>query len=87
MEEKCLKCHDIVEEDSVMFDGHCMYCWPGYDNCADPRCRHFRCEHDVHFGPPIYVRPGTESDQHLGPIDIDGCANAGCLCEKFQESN
>lgn len=55
-----------------------------YDCCQDPRCGHYRCEHDIHCGPPIYVAPGREPFAPDG-FDINGCANADCPCEKFKE--
>lgn len=79
--DKCKLC-----DDEKYFGDYCIDCWPGYDCCADPACHHYRCEHDLHFGPPIYVKPGREHAVPMGSIDINGCANAGCKCELFKES-
>ena len=59
--------------------------WPGYDCCADPRCTHYRCEHDLHLGPAIYIAPHIDPATVPDRWDIDGCANADCPCERFQE--
>jgi hypothetical protein len=59
--------------------------WPGYDCCADQRCTHYRCEHNIHLGPPIYLAPGIDPATVPDHMDWDGCANADCPCERFQE--
>jgi hypothetical protein len=59
--------------------------WPGYDCCADKRCTHYRCEHDLHFGPAIYIAPHIDPATVPDRWDIEGCANADCPCERFQE--
>ncbi len=58
-----------------------------YDECADPRCTHYRCEHDIRFGKLVYVAPGCEGlAREFENSWCPGCANADCPCEKFKES-
>jgi hypothetical protein len=82
----CPHCNEPFDESGDWGKGedhYCIDCWPGYDLCADSNCGHYRCEHNIRTGSAIYVKPGYEGP--TGPIDIDGCANYGCKCRKFQE--
>jgi len=65
---------------------HCIDCWPGYDLCADPRCHHYRCEHDIHLGKAVYVRPGCEEQaKEFEDVSHEGCWNEDCPCVRFLE--
>ena len=82
-EKLCNKCH----EEFAAFDDYCIDCWPGYDNCADPKCHHFRCEHGVVGGTPMKVIYSKTGSPPVGSIEDwgEGCWNAGCKCKKFAE--
>ena len=80
----CAKCG----ETEVWVDGtHCIDCWPGYDNCADPRCHHYRCEHGVRGGTKMEVVYSKDGNPSVGSVADwgEGCWNADCPCGGFQE--
>lgn len=61
--------------------------WPGYDCCAREGCNHYRIEHDVRLGNTVYVAPGREeAAKQFENAHFIGCANAGCECTEFIES-
>lgn len=84
MADKCQKCGEAFGE-AGDWDGYCIDCWPGYDLCANPLCRHYRCEHGLGVLTAVWAKDPADvgSQMDLG----QGCANADCPCECFVEES
>ena len=84
----CKKCSDSIEDFDGIWDGYCIDCWPGYDDCANPVCNHFRIEHafpDTEWT-TVYSKNHPEEVGERFKPEV-GCMNAGCPCKEFQEPN
>ena len=82
----CPKCKDPKAGSD--YDGYCIDDWPGYDDCGNRLCRHYRCEHG--FGAvleSVYVAPHITDSKVGDKIQLPiGCMNADCPCEVFVET-